>query len=92
MDTPTTSSRPRVWVTTPAAAACPVRSRPLRRASFSAVSFLSATAAMAPSCDKPCTFVASCPVGRDKRPPQKTQERDLRGRVGITVELRAVAV
>jgi hypothetical protein len=26
------------------------------------------------------------------RPPQKTQERDLRGRVGITVELRAVAV
>jgi len=26
------------------------------------------------------------------RPPQKGQERDLRGRVGITVELRAVAV
>jgi hypothetical protein len=26
------------------------------------------------------------------RPPQKAQERDLRGRVGITVELRAVAV
>jgi len=25
------------------------------------------------------------------RPPQKSQERDLRGRVGITVELRAVA-
>ena len=26
------------------------------------------------------------------RPPQKSQERDLRGRVGITVELRAVTI
>ena len=26
------------------------------------------------------------------RPPQKAQDRDLRGRVGVTVELRAVAV